>query len=166
MNAETLGRELRTDNGFTMRRRRQIAGLALFNIASMGAIVLYQIGTLKHVPVNPPLPGFDADRVNGSAQAYEILQTPDAALGLGSYAVTLALVCLGEPERAESKPWVPLLLAAKATSDALLAAKLTVDQPLRHKAWSFLSLTTSCATFAIAALTFPEARSAWHRLAH
>jgi uncharacterized membrane protein len=165
MKPEQLGRELRENDSDSMRRRRAIAALSLFNVASMGIITLYQMGVTKHVPLEPPLPGFDADKVNGSAQAYEILQTPDAALGLGSYAATLCLACLGEPARADTKPWAPLLLAAKAGGDALFAAKLLVDQPTKYKAACSWCIASACATFAVAALAIPEARKSWRNLA-
>jgi hypothetical protein len=166
MKPERLGRKLRGDDGDAMRRRRTIVVLSLFNIVSMGAITLYQMGVVKHVPLEPPLPGFDADRVNGSTQAYEILQMPDAPLGLGSYAATLGLACIGEPERAQTKAWAPLLLAAKAGVDAILAGKLLMEQPKRYKAFSSWAIASACATFAIAALAVPEAYDAWQTIRH
>ena len=48
---------------------------------------VYQIGLIAHLP-DPPLPGFDADKVHGSAKAYALFAVPDAAIGLTSYAVT------------------------------------------------------------------------------
>lgn len=159
MKPGALGRELRGNQSDAMQRRRAMVGLSLFNIASLGVIALYQMGLTKNVLLGAPFPPLDADKVNGSDQAYAILQVPDAVLGMGSYAATLGLVCLGEPERARIKPWVPLLLAAKAGGDALLAAKLLTDQPRRYKAWSVWSVATACATFAIAALAVPEARA-------
>jgi hypothetical protein len=66
--AAELGRDLRESSSEFMKKRRGVLGLSLASIASMGVIALYQTGILKHVP-EPPLPGLDADKVNGSAQA-------------------------------------------------------------------------------------------------
>ncbi len=96
MTSDLLGKELREGSGEFLSRRRVIVALSLANVASMGLIALYQVGVIAHVP-EPPLPGFDADRVNGSADAYAILETPDAILGLGSYAATMALAAMGRP---------------------------------------------------------------------
>lgn len=161
--AEELGRELRQDLTQPLKRRRGVVGLSLACIASMGVIVLYQTGILKHVP-EPPLPGLDADKVNGSAQAYRYLSMPDAVLGLGSYAATLGLAAMGPPDRATRQPWIPMALAAKASLDALLSAKLTLDQATKHRAFCFWCLLAAGATFASVPLTIPEARTAARQL--
>ncbi len=61
------------------------------------------MGILRHVP-EIHLPGEDADKINGSAQVYEILQPPDAMLVIGSYAATAALAAMGPPDRASTLP--------------------------------------------------------------
>ncbi len=53
-------------------------------------VALYQFGILRRLP-EPPLPGVDAERVDASGEAYALLRTPDAALGLTSAGITLAL---------------------------------------------------------------------------
>ncbi|MGH9444988.1 MAG: vitamin K epoxide reductase family protein [Terriglobia bacterium] len=161
--AEELGREFRQSSDKSLRRRRGVGGLTLASIASMGVIALYQIGILKHVP-EPPLPGLDADKVNGSAQAYAYLSMPDAVLGLGSYAVTLGLAAMGPADRAEKEPWVPIALAAKVGADAILAGKLTVDQWTKHRAFCLWYLLSAGATFAALPLVIPEARAALRQL--
>lgn len=83
--------ELRFGLGNALVRRRIAAGLT---VSSMGVIILYQLGVLKHLP-GPPIPGLDAEKVDSSAAAYGQLATPDAVLGLGSYAVTLWLAAMG-----------------------------------------------------------------------
>ena len=88
MNPEQLGRQLRHSASGYLRQRRGIAALSLSSIASLGLISLYQIGLIPHLP-EPPLPYFNADKVNGSAEAYAKLATPDGILGLGSYAATM-----------------------------------------------------------------------------
>ncbi|MGH9395494.1 MAG: vitamin K epoxide reductase family protein [Terriglobia bacterium] len=161
--AEALGRELRQGSEAPLKRRRGVVGLSLISIASMGVIALYQMGILKHVP-EPPSPGLDADKVNGSAQAYTYLSTPDAVLGLGSYAATLSLAAMGPADRAEKTPWVPVALAAKVGLDAILAGKLTVDQWTKHRAFCLWCLLSAGSTFLALPLVIPEARAALRKL--
>ncbi|HEX5413889.1 MAG TPA: vitamin K epoxide reductase family protein [Terriglobia bacterium] len=161
--AEELGRELRQDSDTSLKCRRGVVGLSLTSIVSMGIIALYQIGILKHVP-EPPFPGFDADKVNGSAQAYAYLSTPDAVFGLGNYATTLSLAAMGPANRAEKQPWVPIALAAKVGADAILAGKLTVDQWTKHRAFSFWCLLSAGSTLVALLLVLPEAHAALREL--
>jgi uncharacterized membrane protein len=161
--AAELGRDLRESSSEFMKKRRGVLGLSLASIASMGVIALYQTGILKHVP-EPPLPGLDADKVNGSAQAYQYLETPDAVLGVGSYALTLGLAATGPPDRATRQPWLPLALAAKAGVDAILSAKLTFEEAKRYRAFCLWCLVAAGATIATVPLVIPEARAALRSL--
>ncbi len=161
--AANLSKELRTGSGESLRRRRVIVGLSAVSIASMTVISLYQTGIIPHLP-EPPIPGLDADAVDGSPDAYAILSTPDAALGAASYAATLVLAAMDGPNRAENAPWIPLALAAKVTGDAAAAAKLTVDQWTKHKAFCSWCLLAAAATFASVPFAIPEARAAWKAL--
>lgn len=154
-NANRLSRELRTQTSPGLRRRRGIVGLSMLASASMGLIALYQTGLIKHLP-EPPLPMLDADKVDASAEAYEKLATPDAILGLGSYAATMGLAAMGGADRLRAMPWVPLALAAKVAFDAANAAKLTVDQWTKHRAFCFWCLLAAAATFAMVPLAIPE----------
>lgn len=160
-----LGQRLRHDDGPLLARRRAIAGLSLAAMGSLGVVALYQLGIIGHLP-DPPLPGFDADKVHGSAKAYAMLATPDAVLGLSSYAVTLALAATGNPDRARSQPWLSLALAAKVACDLGLAGLLTWNEVTEQRALSAWSLLTSGATGATAALVVPEARAAMRHLTH
>ena len=154
-----LSRELRTaDDPFT-RRRRQVVGLSLVSAACMGVVAAYQIGLTRHVP-EPPLPLLDADKVDASAQAYEKLSTGDAFLGFVSYGVTMLLAAMGGSRRYETHPYIPLVLAAKAAVDAGQAAKLTVDQWVRHRAFCSWCLTAAASTFAVIPAVLPELRAA------
>jgi len=149
-----LSRELRTSP--KLRRRRQVVGLSLIASASMGVIALYQTGLIKHLP-EPPLPKMDADRVDASAEAYSRFATPDAILGLGSYAATMGLAAMGGEDRARDMPLVPLALAAKVTFDVANAVRLTVDQWTKFRAFCFWCLIAATATFAMAPLVVGEA---------
>ena len=159
MHPEALSEAQRTTSDTTMRRRRGVIGLSLAAAGSMGLIALYQSGVIRHIP-EPPLPGLDADKIDASAEAFERFQVGDAFLGFVSYGVTMALAAMGPPRRADEQPWLTLALAGKVTFDVATAAKLTVDQWTRHKAFCFWCLVASAATFATAPLVVREAREA------
>lgn len=161
--AAELSRELRRGSGEHLDRRRKAAGWVLLAAGSMAAISLYQLGVIPHLP-EPPIPGLDADKVDAAEQAYAKLSMPDAVLGLHSYSTTLALIAMGGRDRARTAPWIPLALAAKATVDALQAAKLTVNQWTEHRAFCSYCLVAAGATFATLPLVLPEAREAWENL--
>jgi uncharacterized membrane protein len=163
--AAELGRDLREDSGGFMKKRRGVVALSLANIASMGVIALYQTGILKHVP-ELPMPGLNADKVNGSAQAYQYLNTPDAVLGIGSYAATMTLAAMGSTDRAKREPWIPLAMGLKAGADAIVSAKLSLDQAKSYRAFCLWCLLAAGATFATVPLVFPEARAAVLELLH
>lgn len=162
MEPEALSRELRLGTGDFLGRRRRVITLALIGAGAMMPIALYQTGVIRHLP-EPPLPGLDADTVDAAGEAYAFLATPDAVLGLGSYAVTLGLAAMGGERRAETRPWVPLALAVKVALDAAVAAKLTRDQWTRHRAFCSWCLLAAGASFAAVPHVVPEARAALRR---
>lgn len=162
MTAEQLSRDLREGKGKFLRRRRGVVGLSLISMGSMALVALYQMGILKRVP-EPRLRGIDADKVNGSPQAYSLFKMPDAVLGIGSYAATMALASMGGEDRASEYPWIPLAMAAKAGLDALNAAKLTFDEATKYKAFCSWCLLATAATLATVPLVVPEARAAVKR---
>jgi uncharacterized membrane protein len=163
MRPGALRRQWRQGTGSALARRRGVAGLALLSAGSMGVIALYQLGLIKHLP-DPPTPGVDSEAVVGSDEAYAQLATPDAVLGLGSYAVTLGLAAMGGEDRAARRPWIPLALGAKVTFDALQAGRLTLGQWPRHRAFCSWCLLAAGATFAALPLAVPEAIEAWNNL--
>jgi len=163
MTPKQLSRQLREDEDHSLVRRRGIVACGLAAAGAMGVITLYQIGIIKHLP-EPPLPGFDADKVDASEEAYSYFQTPDAFIGLGSYAATMGLAAMGAKNRAETRPWLPLVLLAKTTADAAQAARLTIDQWTKHKAFCFWCLLAAAATFAALPLAVPEAVEAVNHL--
>ena len=83
----------------------------------MGAAAAYQHGVIRRLP-EPPLPFLDAETVDASGAAYELLRTPEASLGLLSNAATLALAGMGSRDRFRDMPIVPIALAAKVLFDA------------------------------------------------
>lgn len=116
-----------------------------------------------HTP-EPPLPLLNADKVDASAEAYAKFSTPDAILGLGSYAATMGLAAMGGANRARTMPWIPIALAGKVAFDVASAARLSVDQWTKHRAFCFWCLVAAAATFATAPLVMPEAFAAARQL--
>lgn len=160
---EELGRELR--QGYTpfLKRRRGIIGLSLFSCGVLGAVALYQTGILKKLP-EPRGRVFDAAKVNGSPQAYSLLATPDALLGLASYAVTAALAGMGPENRSRTHPWMALAMGLKLFADSVMAGKLTIDECRKFRAFSLWSLLAAAATWTALPLAFPEAKAAFLRV--
>jgi uncharacterized membrane protein len=156
--AAALSDYLRNGQDATLRRRRRVIGLSLFSAAMMGVVSAMQTGLLK--PPARPTRWLDGAVVNDSPQAYQALSTPDALLGLVSYAVTAVLAAMGGRDRARSHPWIPLALAGKATLDAVVAAKLTYEEPTKFRAFCLLCLAASAATIAAVPMVLPEARQA------
>lgn len=163
MKPEKLSAELRLGKGEVLDNRRTIIGLSFGSILINGLIMLYQTGILKHLP-DLPLPFFDAEKVDASGQAYSILEMPDGALAIGSYATTLILAAIGGKNRAKQQPWLPMLLTAKVGFDVANSTKLSVDQWTKHKAFCIWCLISSVMTFATAPLVWQETRSAWKEL--
>lgn len=135
--------------------RKAVVGLSVFSCTVLGGIALYQIGILKHLP-DPPIPNFDADAVNGSPDAYRLLQTPDALLGMASYAVTACLAGMGPANRVSAARWMPLAMGAKAALDLAQAARLSLKQATKFHKYSVWSLMVSGATVAAFSLAVPE----------
>ena len=156
---QRLSEGWRTGTTPSLRRRRRTATTALASTTVMAGLSLYQLGVIRRLP-ELPLPGFDANTVDASAQAYQLLGSPDATIGVVSYATTAALAGLGG-----ERPPVALsaLVAGKAAIDLGWAAKLTLDQATKHRAacsWCLLATSLTIATFASAA---GELRANWRR---
>ena len=163
MKPEELSQQLRKGQARFMFQRRGIAALSLAAIGSMGLISLYQLGLIKHLP-EPPLPHFDADKVDAAPEAYALLNTPDGVIGLGSYAVTLALAAMGSQDRAKDQPWLALALGAKVGFDTSQAARLTINQWTKQKAFCFWCLLASLATLLTIPLAVPETVAGFKRI--
>ncbi|MCA1732802.1 MAG: vitamin K epoxide reductase family protein [Acidobacteria bacterium] len=58
------------------------------------------------------------------------------------------------------RAWIPVALAAKVAFDAANAAKLSVDQWTKHRAFCFWCLLAAGATFACTPLVVTELRAA------
>jgi uncharacterized membrane protein len=161
--AERVSRELRTGRADVLRRRRNVGAMALSAMGSLGVVTAYQMGLLRHLP-EPPLPIFDADRVDASGEAYHYLKAPDGALGLLSYAATVLLAGMGTARRAEETPWIPLALAAKVGLDAASGLYLTAEQASKHRRFCSWCLAASVLSVAMVPQVVPEARLAARHL--
>ena len=161
--AERVSRDLRTGSGDLLRRRRRAGALSLSSMASLGVVTAYQLGLFRHLP-EPPVGVFDADRVDASGEAYQFLKTPDGALGLASYAATLALVGMGSARRAQERPWVPIALAVKVAADVASSVFLTAEQVSRHRRLCSWCVGAAATSVAMVPQVVPEARLAWGEL--
>ena len=158
-----LGRELREGSSPYLKRRRGVLGLAFFTSALLAGIALYQTGILKKLP-GPRWNGFDAEKVNGSAEAYSMLAVPDGLLGFASYAVTTCLAGAGSEDRWRKNPWLPVMMGLKLLADAAFAGKLTLDECRKFRAFSLWSLLAAGATFTALPLAVPETKAALRQL--
>ncbi|MDQ4132715.1 MAG: vitamin K epoxide reductase family protein [Actinomycetota bacterium] len=163
LTAERVSDDLRRHRGTFLDRRRRVAALSLTASAAMGAVAAYQNGLLRHMP-EPPLRLLDADRVDASGEAFQLFKTPDAALGLTSYALTLVLAGAGTAKRVEERPWLPLVLAAKVAADALGGLYLTAEQASKHRRFCSWCLAASIASVVMVPQVVPEASVALRRL--
>ena len=157
--AEAVSDALRRHDTPHLSRRRRIAFLQTLATWALSVVGLYQFGLVRRVP-EPPLPGFDADAVDASGEAYAMLSTPDSALGIASAGVTLALAGMGGANRAAEQPLVPLALFAKTLTDAVGGVYLTAEQVTRHRKLCSWCTVSAVALAACVPAAWPEARDA------
>lgn len=156
-----LSEALRTETGLYLWCRRGLVITSFVSILCMQIVALYQMGLVKHL-IEPPWRYFNADKVDAAAEAYHRmgLPMPDAMLGIVSYAVTVALVSVGGPDRFERWWWLPLLMGAKVLIDALQAGRLSWEQWAQHNAFCFWCLIAAASTFVAVPLAAPESWAA------
>jgi uncharacterized membrane protein len=84
---------------------------------------------------DPPIKGFDSDKVNASDTAYG-WGMPDAPLSILSHAFNIVLASIGGAGRAQRQPWVPLAAVAAAAPSAAVSAKyLFFQMPVKERGW-------------------------------
>jgi uncharacterized membrane protein len=159
---QRLREELQNSERSDVNLRRAVIGLSLLGIGAMTAVSLFQTGIVKHLP-DPPIDGFDSDKVNSSDTAYA-LGVPDGTLSLASLAANIPLAAFGGENRAEEQPLIPLAIAAKASVEAVVAGWYFYQMPTKEKAWCGYCILGAAANFGIAALTLAEAKRAWKNL--
>jgi uncharacterized membrane protein len=157
-NARDLRQNLQRGTSPSLRRRRAIIGLSFAGMAAMGAVSLLQTGILRHLP-DPPINGFDSDKVNSSETAYA-LGVPDGTLSLASLAANVPLTAWGGEDRAGVAPWLPVGFAMKAAIEAVTAGWYFYQMPAKQKAWCGYCIVGAAANLGIALLAIPEAREA------
>jgi uncharacterized membrane protein len=135
------------------RRRKIVARYAVATL-SMGLASLYQTGMVRRVP-ELPFDRFDANRIEASAQGYQVLGVPDAVLAVFNNASTMLLATLGGPGARPRA--LRALLAAKVTVDSAYVAKLAVDQATQHKLLCTYCLVASAATWGALAPAWRQA---------
>lgn len=155
---DRLRHDLQDERSEAMQNRRSIVGLSLIGMASMTAVSLLQTGLIQHLP-DPPVEGFDSDKVNLSDDAFQF-GVPDGTVSLASLAANIPLAALGDRDRAHQHPWIPLLAAGKAGVEALAAAWYFYKMPAKEKAWCAYCILGALANVGIFACTIPEAREA------
>ncbi|HEX8286969.1 MAG TPA: vitamin K epoxide reductase family protein [Pyrinomonadaceae bacterium] len=159
---QKLRRELQESSESGLNLRRAVIGLSLLGISAMTAVSLFQTGIIKHLP-DPPIDGFDSDKVNSSDTAYA-LGVPDGTLSLASLAANIPLAAFGGANRAEKQPLIPIAIAAKTTIEAAVAGWYFYQMPTKEKAWCGYCIVGAATNVGIAALALTEAKKAWKNL--
>lgn len=149
-----LSADLRQDDSLEMQLRRATVAVSLVGFASMAAVTLYQVGILRHLP-DPPVGGFDADRVNDPYAA--AWGAPDGFAHVRSHAVSMALAAAGTRNRAQNRPWLPLLASGYAAAHAISAARTLSRMPRDPNARCVYRIVDALASLVTFALTIPEA---------
>ena len=155
MEPTQLSQELREGKDPHMSRRRAIIGLSMLG-GSMGQIVtLYQTGLVKHLP-DPPVPIFDADKVDASNYAYSRFNSPDGPIMVLNYALTGWIASAGGLDRARRNPILPIAMGIKILIDAVVSTELAREEWSENKAFcEYCQVATVC-SFASLVLAAPE----------
>ncbi|HEX2699755.1 MAG TPA: vitamin K epoxide reductase family protein [Acidimicrobiales bacterium] len=99
-----------------------------------------------------------------SGEAYHYLKTPDAALGLLSYAVTLVLAGMRADRDPSTQPFLSLAFGAKVVADAAGGLYLTLEQGSKHRRFCSWCLGATAFSMATVPQVLPEVRAAWSTL--
>jgi hypothetical protein len=160
---EVLRRDLRSLNTPEILLRRAIVGASLIGTACMAITTLFQTGMIKHL-ADPPIEGFDSDRVNASDLAYG-WGMPDSPLSIGSHAASIALATAGGANRADTRPLLPLAATVVAAPGAVTAARyLFHDMPVTERGWCPYCIVDALAHIAVFGFTLWESKKAIDRL--
>lgn len=135
------------------RTQTTTVALSVLGAASMIPVSLLQLGLVDHLP-DPPIRGFDSDRVNLSETA-SLFGIPDGPISLASMIANVVVAPRLSPER---RP-LTLAFAVKATVEAVVAGWYFVQMPRRERAWCGYCLIGGAATVAIAALALSRLRT-------
>lgn len=160
---EALRHYLQEGDDATLQRRRGTVLVSLLGIAAMAATTLLQLGLVRRLP-DPPAGNFDTRKVNSSGEAYSY-GGPDSPIAITGHGVNMVLASMGDADRAERHPWLPLLATAVAAVQARTAARyLFHTMPKVDRAWCPYCIVDALTHFATVALTLPEAARAARQL--
>jgi uncharacterized membrane protein len=143
-------------NPTSVRRRAELAVLALVGLAVACYLSLYQIGVLPSAWD----PFFDAEAVLDLTAP-----VPDALAGVAAYGTELILLALGGRDRWRSLPWACLALGLVLAAGAVTSIALIVIQPAVAGAWCTLCLVSAALSLVLFARGIGEARAAWQHVA-
>lgn len=135
--------------------RRWIIGLSTVGAANMTLGTLRQTGVIRHLP-DPPLPGFDSNKVITSPQAFA-LGIPDAPVALSGLLANIPLALAGGRDRDERRPWLPVCIAAKAVVEVAVAGWYLVQMRTKLHAWCAYCLLGASVSALVAVLALREA---------
>ncbi len=160
---DTLRHALREGHSPEILLRRAVVGFSFVGIACMAVTTLFQTGIVRHLK-DPPIEGFDSDKVNASDLAFG-WGMPDSPLSIGSHAAAIALATFGGAERAREQPLVPLAATAAAAPAAATAARyLFHDMPVTEKGWCPWCITDALMHIGVFGFTLWESKNALKNL--
>lgn len=142
-------------NGQFGTTRDWIAALSAVGAANMALGSLRQLGVIQHLP-DLPIRGFDSNAVIVSRPAFA-LGIPDAPVAFTGLVANIPLAFAGGPDRARTRPWIPLVVTAKAVVEASVAAWYLVQMRRQVHAWCAYCLLGASLSGAIAILASREA---------
>jgi uncharacterized membrane protein len=154
MDTKNLINDLRNGRTKDLRNRRLLSVLSLIGISALSPVVLLQMGIIRHLP-DPPLEGFNSDKVNLSETAYG-KGTPDGTVAITFLAANLIFAGIGGKTRAEKEPWVPIATSVKGLMGAGMAGMLFYKMGWKIKAWCGYCITAAIVNAGIFLLSLPE----------
>lgn len=163
MNPTQLSHELRETTSPDLVRRRWILGLSALGTVIGNVVAMYQTGIIRRLP-DPKLPLIDSNKVNASDYAYKRLDTPDALLMVGTYALTAALAGAGGKDRAEQNPALPIAMGVKTLFDTATNLKLAREEWQSNKALCFYCQAATVLSAVSVVLAFPEMLRAFRKV--
>jgi hypothetical protein len=138
----------------------EVSALSLLSAANMSIVGLRQLGIIRHLP-DPPLAGFDADRVTHDRAAW-LFGVPDAPIEALSAMSNVPLAWWAS--RAGSRaPWLPLLLGAKTLGEAAIGWWYFEHMRRDVRAWCAYCVLQTATNTTIALRMLPATRRAARR---
>jgi uncharacterized membrane protein len=148
----------RAEGGAFRTTRHWIAALSGLGAINMAIIATRQLGIVRRLP-DPPIAGFDSNRVIVSRPAYA-LGVPDAPIGAASMLANIPLALIGGDDRARTRSWLPIAIAAKAIVEVSVAGWYLVQMRAQIHAWCAYCLLGAAVAATVAGLALPEASAA------